>query len=122
HHTRRDGLHMAALASAWTAIVSGFGGLRDHGGVLSFDPALPAGIDRLSFAVRWQGRSLRVTVTSTQATYALHDDDPRPLTLVHAGAGLEVTNDRPRTVALLKRVAALPTPEQPPGRRPGDGQ
>ncbi|MEU8230539.1 glycosyl hydrolase family 65 protein [Actinoplanes sp. NPDC048967] len=122
HHNSRDGLHMASLASAWTAIVSGFGGLRDHGGVLSFDPALPAGINRLRFAVRWQGRSLRVTVTSTQATYALHDEDPRPLTLVHAGAGLEVANDRPQTVALRKRVAALPTPEQPPGRRPGDGQ
>jgi len=122
HHNSRDGLHMASLASAWTAIVSGFGGLRDHGGVLSFDPALPAGIDQLSFAVRWQGRSLRVTVTSTQATYALHDEDPRPLTLVHAGAGLEVATDQPRTVALRKRVAALPTPDQPPGRRPGDGQ
>ncbi|WP_433727307.1 glycoside hydrolase family 65 protein [Actinoplanes sp. CA-051413] len=122
HHNSRDGLHMASLASAWTAIVSGFGGLRDHGGVLSFDPALPVGIDRLSFAVRWQGRSLRVTVTSTQATYALHDEDPRPLTLVHAGTSLEVANDRPQTVTLLKRVAALPTPEQPPGRRPGDGQ
>ncbi|GAA3943651.1 glycosyl hydrolase family 65 protein [Actinoplanes auranticolor] len=90
--------------------------------MLAFDPALPAGIERLSFAVRWRSRKLRVTVTAAQATYALHDEDPRPLALVHAGTGIEVTNDRPHTVALHERVAALPTPQQPPGRRPGSEQ
>ena len=29
HHNTRDGLHMASLAGAWTALVAGFGGLRD---------------------------------------------------------------------------------------------
>ena len=43
HHNSRDGLHMASLAGAWIALVAGFGGLRDHGGELMFDPALPVG-------------------------------------------------------------------------------
>ena len=41
HHNTRDGLHMASLAGAWTALVAGFGGLRDDDGVLSLDPQLP---------------------------------------------------------------------------------
>ena len=34
HHNTRDGLHMASLAGAWTALVAGFGGLRDDEGIL----------------------------------------------------------------------------------------
>ena len=41
HHNTRDGLHMASLAGAWTALVAGFGGLRDDDGVLALDPHLP---------------------------------------------------------------------------------
>ena len=44
HHNTRDGLHMASLAGAWTALVAGFGGLRDDEGVLSLDPQLPDGV------------------------------------------------------------------------------
>src|SRR5204863_3087535 len=35
-HNTRDGLHIASLAGSWIAAVAGFGGLRDHGGELSF--------------------------------------------------------------------------------------
>ena len=49
HHNVRDGLHMASLAGAWTALVAGFGGLRLQNGSLSFAPRLPdcAGTARL---------------------------------------------------------------------------
>src|SRR5207248_799764 len=40
-HNTRDGLHIASLAGAWLAAVGGFGGMRDHGGSLSFAPRLP---------------------------------------------------------------------------------
>ena len=36
-----DGLHIASLAGAWIALVAGFGGMRDHGGRLTFAPRLP---------------------------------------------------------------------------------
>ena len=35
---------MASLAGAWTALVAGFGGLRDDEGALALDPHLPDGI------------------------------------------------------------------------------
>ncbi len=41
HHNTRDGVHLASLAGAWIAAVCGFGGMRDHGGSLSFTPRLP---------------------------------------------------------------------------------
>ena len=61
HHNSRDGLHMASLAGAWIALVSGFGGLRDHGGELTFDPALPDGHHPAGFSIRWRGVRLRVS-------------------------------------------------------------
>ena len=39
-HNTRDGVHMASLAGAWIAAVAGFGGMRDHGGRLTFAPRL----------------------------------------------------------------------------------
>ena len=35
---------MASLAGAWTALVAGFGGLRDDEGILALNPYLPDGI------------------------------------------------------------------------------
>ncbi len=48
-HNTGDGLHIASLAGSWIAAVAGFGGLRDHGGELSFRPRLPAALTRLAF-------------------------------------------------------------------------
>ena len=42
HKNTRDGLHMASLAGAWTALVAGFGGLRDDEGELVRDPRADA--------------------------------------------------------------------------------
>ena len=50
-HNTRDGLHIASLAGSWIAAVAGFGGMRDHGGELSFRPRLPAALTRLEFRV-----------------------------------------------------------------------
>ncbi len=36
-----DGVHLAALAGAWQAVVAGLGGMRDYGETLSFAPWLP---------------------------------------------------------------------------------
>ena len=54
------GIHLASLAGAWLATVAGFGGLRDHGEVLSFVPMLPAALRRLSFGLMYRQRRLRV--------------------------------------------------------------
>ena len=53
----RDGLHIASLAGSWIAAVAGFGGMRDHGGDLSFRPRLPSAIARLEFRLRYRSSS-----------------------------------------------------------------
>jgi trehalose/maltose hydrolase-like predicted phosphorylase len=118
HHNSRDGLHMASLAGAWSALVSGFGGLRDHGGELLFDPALPDGITRLAFSIRWRDLRLRVDVNHREVKYSLHDGDQGSITFHHDGELVTVSDEKPVTVALKRRKALLPPPPQPVGREP----
>jgi alpha,alpha-trehalose phosphorylase len=118
HNNTRDGLHMASLAGAWTALVGGFGGLRDDEGVLSLDPHLPDGISRLRFRLRWRGFRLTVDVNHADVTYTLRDGPGTGLVIRHAGKELELKTDSPSTLAVRVREPLLPTPLQPPGCEP----
>ncbi len=115
HHNTGSGIHMASLAGAWISTVAGFGGLRDHEGVLSFDPALPERISTLRFALRWRTIRLEVVVTQERVRYSVRDGE---LTLRHAGRDIEVRQDSPAEFQLRQRRSMLPTPPQPPGRAP----
>ncbi|MGZ5394307.1 MAG: glycosyl hydrolase family 65 protein, partial [Mycobacterium sp.] len=118
HHNTRDGLHMASLAGGWTALVSGFGGLRDDDGVLSLDPHLPSGITRLRFRLRWRGFRLTVDVNHEEVTYVVRDGPHTSLTIRHAGEDLELNTKQASTVAIHPRETLLPEPQQPLGRKP----
>ena len=118
HHNTRDGLHMASLAGAWTALVAGFGGLRDDEGILEVDPHLPDGIDRLCFRLRWRNFRITVDAGHDEVTYTLRDGPDATLTIRHAGEQLELSPTSPSTVAVRRRTALLPPPSQPPGREP----
>jgi alpha,alpha-trehalose phosphorylase len=122
-HNTKDGLHIASLAGAWTALVGGFGGMRCASGVLSFSPRLPPGIVGLSFRLRYRGRVVHVETRSGVARYSLLSGDPLPIT--HHGQHVTLG---PETVALdIPPIKAPPPPSQPPGREPqsrrsrGDG-
>jgi trehalose/maltose hydrolase-like predicted phosphorylase len=118
HHNTGDGLHLASLAGSWTALVGGFGGLRDDEGALALDPRLPAGITRLRFRLRWKDFRVTVDVDHTDVTYTLRDGPHGTLTIHHAGEPLEITTEKATTVALQPRKPLLPPPQQPPGREP----
>ena len=66
----RDGLHIASLAGTWIVAVAGFGGMRDHDGMLSFAPRLPERLTRLAFGLCFRERRLRVEVTHEEARYS----------------------------------------------------
>ncbi|MEU4392464.1 glycoside hydrolase family 65 protein [Kribbella sp. NPDC023855] len=118
HHNTGDGLHMASLAGAWSALVGGFGGLRERESGLCFNPALPPGLSRLAFSVRWRGVRLRVEITQDQVTYSVHDGPDASLTVAHVGEPIEVTADKSVTRSLVKREPMLDRPTQPAGREP----
>ncbi|MDX6391027.1 MAG: alpha,alpha-trehalose phosphorylase, partial [Streptosporangiaceae bacterium] len=111
----RDGVHMASLAGAWMALVSGFGGLRHQDGMVSFAPRLPEGLSRLAFSLFIRGRRLHVEVTHAEARYVL--DDGEPLTVMHHGVHLHLKPDKPE-VRPISAPPARPRPSQPPGREP----
>jgi alpha,alpha-trehalose phosphorylase len=114
HDNTSDGLHMASLAGAWTALVEGFGGMRARDGRLSFAPRLPADLGRLSFRVRYRGRGIGVTTDGRKATYHLWAGEP--LTIWHEDESFELgAKDVERPVT---PVEAGPRPVQPPGRAP----
>ncbi|OBK45373.1 glycoside hydrolase family 65 protein [Mycobacterium sp. 1081908.1] len=118
HHNTRDGLHMASLAGAWMTLVVGFGGLRDDEGILSLDPALPDGISRLRFRLRWRDFRLTVDVNHSEVTYTVHDGPDHELDIRHAGEQLTLSTDAPTIVAVHIRKPLLPAPQQPPGCEP----
>jgi alpha,alpha-trehalose phosphorylase len=118
HENTEDGLHIASLAGAWTALVAGFGGLRDDEGDLALDPQLPDGIERLCFRLRWRGFRVTVEAGHDEVTYTLRDGPDATLTIRHAGERLELNTKSPSTVAIRRRTPLLPTPPQPPGREP----
>ncbi len=116
-HNTRDGLHLAALAGSWIALVAGFGGLRHTESTLCFSPRLPEGLTRLAFSLSIWGRQLRVEVSSSAATYSLLDG--KPLELSHHNQRFTLSADAP-AVRSIPPVTPRPRPAQPPGRQPVD--
>ena len=73
----RDGVHIASLAGAWVALVSGFGGLRHtgrHGQLRAAAARGPRPGWRSPVLIR--GRRLHVEVTHAEARYVLDDGEP----------------------------------------------
>ncbi len=114
HSNTRDGLHMAALAGTWTALVDGFGGMRAVAGGLAFRPQLPAGITRLAFRIRYRGRKVRVTILPREARYELLDGEP--LAITHHDVQV-ILADKQIVLDIPPVPFSFP-PRQPAGRAP----
>ncbi len=114
-HNLRDGVHIAALAGAWLSLVAGFGGMRDHGGQLSFAPRLPGHLTRLAFRFCFQGQRLTVEIVKEHATYTMADGDT--LTFTHHGSPVTVTRAKPVTMPIAQ-IPKRQAPKQPRGREP----
>jgi alpha,alpha-trehalose phosphorylase len=115
-HNSRDGLHIASLAGTWIAAICGFGGLRDHDGVLRFAPRLPMRLDRLAFRLAFRGRRLKVEVTAAGTTYSLLEGDP--VTLCHFDEEVELGPDGLRFGPPPPAEPPAEPVHQPPGRAP----
>jgi alpha,alpha-trehalose phosphorylase len=113
-HNTKDGLHIASLAGAWTALVSGFGGMRVANGQLCFVPKLPPGIIGLSFRMRYRGRIILVAIHDHGATYSLLAGEP--LEISHYGDPLTVS-EKEATRDIPPQEQLTP-PTQPAGRVP----
>ncbi|HEY5855119.1 MAG TPA: glycosyl hydrolase family 65 protein, partial [Aldersonia sp.] len=112
HDNVSSGLHIAALAGAWMDCVGGFGGMRDHGGKITFAPRLPSQLTYLSFRMVVLNSKIVVAIEQDTATYRLLQGDP--IELAHHGAKFVLADD-PVTMQIPKVEYRKP-PQQPPGR------
>jgi len=113
-----QGLHIASLAGTWTALVDGFGGMREQGRELRIAPSLPESITRLSFRVLWRGMALQVEATHETVTCSLLSEDGHELPLRLYDEEVVVRADEPVTRPIQVVEPLLPTPPQPTGREP----
>ena len=111
----RDGVHMGSAAGAWIAAVQGLGGMRHHGGSLSFSPRLPQAIRKLSFRVTFLGRIIKVSVDHRRATYTLVRG--RQLRFDHHGTPIRVSPGR-AVARAIPPLAEPVEPKPPAGREP----
>lgn len=81
HGNTADGVHVASTGGVWSALVYGFGGMRDYGGKLTFDPKLPAEWPELRFRLRIRDSRLRVAVRTDNIRLEVVDGDPVGVTV-----------------------------------------
>jgi alpha,alpha-trehalose phosphorylase len=115
HHNVHNGLHIASLAGAWVATVAGFGGMRDHGGKLTFAPRLPPELVAITFRMCFTGRQIRVAIHPEEARYTLLDGDA--MEIAHYREPVTLTPDGTVTRPIPPTPRRTP-PRQPPGRAP----
>ncbi|MBD3942897.1 glycoside hydrolase family 65 protein [Microbacterium sp. NEAU-LLC] len=122
HHNASDGVHVASAGGVWTALVSGFGGMRDHFGELSFDPRLPAAWPSLEFTLHWHGTALTVSITREELRVSAADGDPVGFSV--RGVGYVVGSGEDVVVALQGQgpvIAGRPSLRQLGEARREDG-
>jgi alpha,alpha-trehalose phosphorylase len=114
-HNTRDGLHLAALAGTWIALVAGFAGLRERGGTVGFAPRLPSGMTRLVITLLMRQRRVCIEITPDTTTYRLINGEPLPI--LHDGIPGTVSTETPLVQSTYKAPPSEP-PTQPFGREP----
>ncbi|WP_091226500.1 glycoside hydrolase family 65 protein [Microbacterium sp. 3J1] len=106
HHNAADGVHVASAGGVWTALVCGFGGMRDYAGELSFDPRLPADWPSLAYPLQWQGSELQVTITKNELRVHVRSGDPVAFTV--RDEAFIATTDADVVVALADQGPIIP--------------
>ena len=114
HTNVSSGLHIAALAGAWTDCVAGFGGMRDFGGNITFAPRLPKRLTYMSFRMIIRDSKIVVAVDKDNATYRLLSGPP--IDLAHHGEKFTL-EAAPMTMHIPELEYREP-PKAPPGCEP----
>jgi alpha,alpha-trehalose phosphorylase len=71
HGNTTDGVHIASTGGIWGGLVNGFGGMRDHGGKMSFNPRLPESWERLTYRLTVHGSRVRIDLEQERMTFTV---------------------------------------------------
>ncbi|GAB3546288.1 glycoside hydrolase family 65 protein [Arthrobacter tumbae] len=113
-----QGVHLAALAGAWLALVCGFGGLRLDDEKFRLAPRLSSGLSRIAFRLSWHGCRLAVEITRSGTTVSMIDSDNEDLPVWIDDVATTLTASHPVLAPLLVPHPTAAPPSQPPGREP----
>ncbi|MEV7973180.1 glycosyl hydrolase family 65 protein [Cellulomonas sp. NPDC089187] len=121
HHNTSDGVHVASLGGVWSALACGFGGMRDHEGVITLDPRLPEVWDGLTYRITLHSTRVRVDVRHTELRLTVEDGEEAQLLV--RGEAVTVRAGEPVTVTLAPapRLIGTPTVRDIEGSRRADG-
>ena len=122
HHNAADGVHVASAGGVWSALVFGFGGMRDHGGKITLDPRLPESWEALTFRITLRGTRLRVDVRQTEVNLTI--EEGVDVMLAVRGVSVIVRMGLPVTVPLTHqgpRDSGAPSRALIEGGRRADG-
>ncbi|TFC48891.1 glycoside hydrolase family 65 protein [Cryobacterium sp. TMT1-21] len=106
HHNAADGVHVASAGGVWSALVYGFGGMRDHNGRITLDPRLPVDWEGLSFRITLKGTRVRIDVRQTEVEITVEDGDEAKLAV--RGVPVHVREGQPVTVPLAHQGSRDP--------------
>ncbi len=92
-----EGLHITSMGGTWMSVIYGFGGMKIKDGLLSFEPALPAHWQALSFKVLYRDRTLLVRLEEKKVSIAHLEGEQVDLFLLgakkHLGTGETLVAD-----------------------------
>jgi alpha,alpha-trehalose phosphorylase len=98
----KNGCHIASMGGAWMVFAYGFGGMRDHDGMLSFLPRrAPEDNAILRFPVTYQGRMLEVQIGVETVEYTLREGES--LVVRHETEEVRLTREQPLAVRPVSR-------------------
>lgn len=92
----KDGCHIASMGGTWMSLAYGFGGMRDHDGVLTFRPRRPsdsAGIMRIPLTMYGQRIMVEIDASARTAKYSLREGDG--LMIRHEDEEIRLTAEQP---------------------------
>ena len=76
NHEVHEGLHITSMAGTWSAIVQGFGGMRNYDGKLSFNPQIPKEWKSYSFKINFRGSTLKVYKSHSECKFINESEIP----------------------------------------------
>lgn len=120
HSNTADGVHVASTGGVWSALVNGFGGFRDQGGVFTIDPRLPEEWESLTYRITLKGTRVRVTVSQKQVELVV--EEGKEATLIVRGKEVTATMADQVTVPLMDQGPRIEGEPRPPaGTKRADG-
>ncbi len=82
-----EGLHITSMAGTWLSIVQGFGGMRNFGGKLSFNPKIPKNWKSYSFKIKYRDHTIKVFKNHEGCKFYNESDTPINISV----SGKEIT-------------------------------